>query len=91
MPKEICEKYKFISLDKAIREIHFPKNKDMLNEAILRLKFQELFTYSIKLLLLKKNIKGNSEGISFPWKDEMKALKASLPYNLTNAMHKKGK
>ena len=84
-PKEICEKYKFISLDKAIREIHFPKNKDMLNEAILRLKFQELFTYSIKLLLLKKNIKGNSEGISFPWKDEMKALKASLPYNLTNA------
>ena len=57
----------------------------MLNEAILRLKFQELFTYSIKLLLLKKNIKGNSEGISFPWKDEMKALKASLPYNLTNA------
>ena len=85
LPKEICEKYKFISLDKAIREIHFPKDKYMLDEAITRLKFQELFTYSMKLLLLKKNIKAKSEGISFPWKEEMKALKASLPYSLTNA------
>ena len=88
LPEEICEKYKFISLDKAIREIHFPKEKHMLDEAITRLKFQELFTYSMKLLLLKKNIKGNNQGISFPWKEEMKELKASLPYNLTNAQTK---
>nr|MCR4942984.1 DNA helicase RecG [Clostridium sp.] len=58
LPKEILERYKLISLDSAIREIHFPKDKELLNSAITRLKFQELFTYSMKLLLLKHNIKG---------------------------------
>ncbi len=88
LPKSICEKYNFLSLDKAIREIHFPKSKDVLNEAIIRLKFQELYTYSMKLLLLKKNIKEQSRGISFPWNDEMRKLKESLPFELTEAQTK---
>ena len=54
LPIEMCERYGMISLDKAIREIHFPKGKEMLDKAIKRLKFQELFTYSMKLLLLKE-------------------------------------
>ena len=88
LPKSICEKYNFLSLDKSIREIHFPKSKDVLNEAIIRLKFQELYTYSMKLLLLKKNVKEQSRGISFPWNDEMRKLKESLPFELTEAQTK---
>lgn len=85
LPEEICERYKLISLDEAIREIHFPKEKNLLEQAIARLKFQELFTYSMKLLLLKRNIKKNNNGISVHWNDKLGELKASLPYNLTGA------
>ena len=86
LPIEMCEKYGMISLDKAIREIHFPKDKEMLDKAITRLKFQELFTYSMKLLLLKRKIKQNNKGISIPWDNErMGELREALPYQLTGA------
>lgn len=84
LPKSILDKYNMIDLDTAIREIHFPKGKVELNKAISRLKFQELFTYSMKLLLLKNKLRSN-DGISFQWHDELKALKKSLPFNLTEA------
>ena len=87
LPKEVLERYKMIDLDNAIREIHFPKGKIELNKAISRLKFQELFTYSMKLLLLKSKLRGNN-GISFYWHEELKDLKKSLPFILTDAQTK---
>lgn len=87
LPKEIIDKYKLVSLDKAIREIHFPKEKDNLKGAINRLKFQELFTYSMKLLLLKKKARIKN-GIGFNWSEELNDLRESLPFSLTNAQAK---
>lgn len=88
LPKELIDKYKLLSLDNSIREIHFPKDKNILEAAIRRLKFQELFTYSLKLQMLKSKAKTEGEGISFPWNDHLSELKKSLPYNLTNAQTK---
>ncbi len=85
LPQEIVEKYFLISLDDAIRSIHFPENKEMLEKAKIRLKFQELFTYSLKLLIVKYNIKKNKNGIFFEWKDELKSFKENIPFPLTNA------
>ncbi|MDD6795451.1 MAG: ATP-dependent DNA helicase RecG [Clostridiaceae bacterium] len=85
LPQDILTKYELISLDKAIREIHFPKDKEILKSAITRLKFQELFTYSMKLLLLKRKIKGSSNGMSFPWNEKLAELKKALPFELTGA------
>lgn len=87
LPKSILDKYNMIDLDTAIREIHFPKGKVELNKAVSRLKFQELFTYSMKLLLLKNNLRSN-DGISFEWHDELKVLKETLPFSLTEAQTK---
>ncbi len=84
LPERILSKYKLMDLDSAIREIHFPKGKGKLQNAIDRLKFQELFTYSMKLLMLKSKIK-KRDGVSFFWHKELTDLKESLPYNLTNA------
>ncbi|MGG7213975.1 ATP-dependent DNA helicase RecG [Clostridium nigeriense] len=84
LPKDILDKYNMIDLDTAIREIHFPKGKIELNKAISRLKFQELFTYSMKLLLLKSKLRSN-DGISFQWHKELTNLKESLPFKLTDA------
>ena len=88
LPNYLLEKYNLISLDEAIREIHFPKDRSKLEKAITRLKFQELFTYSMKLLLLKNKIKNKDEGISIPWTEDMTRLRESLPFELTNAQKK---
>lgn len=85
LSKEIIEKYSLISLNNAIRNIHFPQNKEELENAKNRLKFQELFTYSLKLLLLKKSLKNKSKGLSFEWVNELKEFKAKLPFPLTDA------
>lgn len=85
LPKDVVDKYSLISLNDAITSIHFPENKEMLEKAKIRLKFQELFTYSLKLLLLKHNIKKNKNGILFEWKDELSSFKEKLPFPLTNA------
>lgn len=85
LPRNLVEKYKLISLDEAIREIHFPKSGVNLQRAKDRLKFQELFTYSIKILALKAHIKGNRNGIAFTMDNELKILKDRLPFTLTNA------
>lgn len=84
LPKEMIDKYKMVDLDFAVRNIHFPSGRNELEKAIIRLKFQELFTYSMKLLLLKRKLKVEN-GISFPWHSELSDLKAALPYKLTDA------
>ncbi len=85
LPQNILDKYYLISLNEAIRSVHFPDNKEVLEKAIIRLKFQELFTYSLKLLLLKHKIKKNKNGILFQWVDELGLFKEKLPFPLTNA------
>ncbi|MDU6173994.1 MAG: ATP-dependent DNA helicase RecG [Clostridium perfringens] len=85
LPEEIVKKYKLISLDKAIRSIHFPEGRGELQSAINRLKFQELFTYSLKIIMMKAHIKKENSGISFKISPLLKDLKESLPYTLTNA------
>ena len=85
LPDEIVKKYKLISLDKAIRSIHFPAGRGELQSAINRLKFQELFTYSLKIIMMKTHIKKENSGISFKMSPLLKDLKESLPYTLTNA------
>ena len=43
LPQYIIEKYKFVSYDEAIRNIHYPSSPETLRRAQLRLKFEELF------------------------------------------------
>ena len=55
LPDYIQEKYNLVSLDKAIRDIHFPKNDGDLQNARDRLIFDELFILQLSLLTLKKD------------------------------------
>ncbi len=85
LPESIIHKYSLMSLNSSIRGIHFPENREILERAKIRLKFQELFTYSLKLLLLKHKIKKNKNGIYFEWANELSVLKEKLPFPLTGA------
>lgn len=88
LPLELLKRYKFCSLDKAIRAIHKPSSMEDLLEAKKRLKFQELFTYSLKILMLKDFMSSNKSGIAFSMSPNLKILKENLPFQLTKAQSK---
>ncbi|MCB2292046.1 ATP-dependent DNA helicase RecG [Clostridium algoriphilum] len=88
LPKWLVEKYCFCSLSDATRNIHSPKSTELLNEAKKRLKFQELFTYSLKILMLKEFMKDHNNGIQFKIAPELIILKKQLPFELTKAQSK---
>ncbi len=83
--KEQQDDFKICSLDSALRNIHFTKKVDKLNESIHRLKFDEHFFLQILLALRKNKIKENrSEPISFKTKNYNQILK-NLSFELTNS------
>ena len=57
LPREVIEKYNLVSLDTAIRNIHFPKDDEDLQRARERLIFDELFILQLSLLSLKNENK----------------------------------
>lgn len=83
-PKHIIEKYNLCSLNFAIKNIHEPIKENELVKATFRLKFQELFSYSLKIFLLKK-LNNTKKGIEFTVSPELKLLKEHLPFKLTYA------
>ncbi|MFL0246988.1 ATP-dependent DNA helicase RecG [Candidatus Clostridium stratigraminis] len=88
LPEDLLKKYKLCNLNFAINNIHNPKSLEVLTMAQRRLKFQELFTYSLKILLLKEYVNNTKKGIAFKMSPDLKVLKASLPYALTNAQNR---
>ena len=53
LPQGILERYNLVSLDNAIRNIHFPKDDEELQQARDRLIFDELLILQLSLLSLK--------------------------------------
>lgn len=66
LPLYIREKFKLVSKEAAVRNIHFPKSQEELRKAISRLKFEELFFIQLKMLRIKKNRILKSRGFIFP-------------------------
>src|ERR1017187_8292840 len=53
LSQEILKKHNLISHEEAYRQIHLPDNHEMLKQATLRLKFDELFFLQLRLLQVK--------------------------------------
>lgn len=80
---DIRKKYDLITLDEAIRLIHFPNCETDTYNARKRLIFEELLTLQLGLLKLKSNKKSETTlRITEDYTDEFTTL---LPYHLTNA------
>ena len=85
LPEEILNKYDFIDIKDAIKNIHFPPNKTILEKSKKRLSFQELLILQLGLFIIKnKNYKYN-DGIVFDNNIEIKSFIDKLPFKLTNA------
>ena len=87
IPDRISKEYSLIDRTKALKEIHFPKDRESLKRARERLVFDEFFLYSLALRRMR-----DSKAISrteYPMNeaDECERLIDSLPYKLTKAQH----
>lgn len=83
LPKSIIEKYHFINRNNAIQIIHNPKDKATLKQAIDMLKYEELFTFMLKINNLKNKQKkdnGLTRTVSY---DKINNFIQTLPFTLT--------
>lgn len=84
LPKIIVKELYLMTLDKAARAIHFPKDFDELHEARRRLAFDELFLIQCGLMLIKRQAKDERLGIKHKRNGKLvKAVLESLPFTLT--------
>lgn len=89
LPQEIIKEQELISLDKAMRAIHFPKDNLELGEARRRLAFDELFLIQCGLMLIKRQTQDERLGISHNKNGaKVKAVLAKLPFDLTGDQKK---
>jgi ATP-dependent DNA helicase RecG len=87
LPKEIIEKYNFISRKKAYHILHFPKNKVELETAKKRLAYEELFHIQKHWIDKKYELIKNSWNNAFSIKlssDFIKEILEKLPFVLTD-------
>ncbi len=86
LPQTILSKYKLFGRFEAIKNIHLPQNLTLQNEAVKRLKFEELFLIQLNLLQLKI-IRKRERGIFFEKVDHYfkSFYEQALPFELTNA------
>ena len=85
MTPQIIEQENLISHIDAIKEIHDPKNKNMLDKAIHRIKFEEHFFFQI-LMAIRKRKNAESNGRQFSKKGEiLKKVYYDLPFELTHS------
>lgn len=87
LPAEIIRKANVISLDDALRNIHFPTSADMLRKAEYRLKFEELFYLQLNILRVTKFREKRYGGFQFGKVGDYfnRFYFNNLPFELTNA------
>ena len=87
MPEYLLKKYRLCGIDYAIRNIHFPKDKDSLKVALYRLIFEELLVLQLGLFMYKGG-NSNEKGILFKRDQRLDDVIESLPFKLTKAQNR---
>lgn len=86
LPAEIRLEYKLVSLDFAIRQIHFPQDRESLEKARDRLIFEELLALQLGLLKLKGRRKVRTKAVLKT--DQTDAFLKLLPFKPTGAQER---
>lgn len=87
LPEYVLKRFNLITLDRAIRDIHFPKDESDLQKARDRLIFDELLILQLSLLTLKEdNSAEDTKNIIN--KDYTEEFFSLLPFKPTNAQRR---
>jgi ATP-dependent DNA helicase RecG len=87
LPPHVLERIRLIPLPDALRNIHFPESAELLNQAQLRLKFDELFFIQLHILLTARARRQKLQGHVFGKVGDLfnTFYKEYLPFELTGA------
>ncbi len=96
LPDTLQGKYQFLSLNEALRRIHFPENSDditLLNNekspAHQRMIFDEFFLLELGMGLKRQRMLSQEKGIAFRFNGNFEQhLRKSLPFSLTSAQNR---
>ncbi len=90
LPDYLIAQLKFMPLNQAIKQMHFPDNQHLLKNAIARLKFEELFYIQLHLLKQKLIRQEKFRGFVFEKVGDIfnKFYHNNLPFELTGAQKK---
>ena len=84
IPSYISIDHSFISKIESIKYIHNPNDIELLKKSMIRLKYEELFLFMLKINYLKKINKSNSNGHNKNVdKDKINKIIDELPFKLT--------
>lgn len=90
LPNFLLEKFRLVKRWDAFKSIHFPKNTTEYENAVRRIKFEELFVAQLKMSLVKMRRHTVSKGFVFNKVGNLfnDFYKHHLPFELTNAQKK---
>lgn len=88
LPNDILKKYKFLHINEAIWQVHFPESFEFADAAKARFSFEELFLIQLSVLKEKSRLM-LKKAPAFPMNAElMKQFTDSLPFQLTDSQKK---
>lgn len=90
LPATLLQQLKLIDRYSSYKQIHFPKTMQEYDDAVRRLKFEELFIALLRMQWMRSKRHRFSEGIKFDKVGELfnSFYKNDLPFELTNAQKK---
>ncbi|NLV76381.1 MAG: ATP-dependent DNA helicase RecG [Tissierellia bacterium] len=88
LPDYLRSELNLMSIKEAIKNIHFPQDKNRYLQARRRLVFEELLTLQLGLFVIKNRTKDINKGIQFKSSDEVYNFIEKLPFKLTSAQER---
>ena len=88
LPKEIIKKYKFLPIQEAVWQLHFPESFEHADAAKSRFSFEELFLIQLNVLKEKIKLMKKSAHACPMDADLMKSFTDSLAFQLTDSQKK---
>ena len=82
IPDYLTEKYNFLSKKQSLKEIHNPLQENTLKQSLMRYKYEELFTFMLKINMLKKTKKQQGLKRTIEYEKVTKLIN-NLPFELT--------
>lgn len=84
IPESIVKEYSFLNKYEALKQIHNPTDLDLLKKSMIRLKYEELFMFMLKINYLKLLNKNNTLGYDRTVDEKyMEDILDKLPFTLT--------
>jgi ATP-dependent DNA helicase RecG len=87
LPDSLMKKLRLLQRYEAVRQIHFPSSPELYDQAVRRLKFEEIFITQLRLAMIRSERHRKSKGVVFTKVGDLfnDFYNNHLPFELTGA------